>query len=236
MPCPRSLRTSSRLVLAEADIAEVDRDHQWLLDWAIIRPALVSASFCRQTQALNLRVVVNELGGCKSARDVNAVVVPTKHEILVEKEVLNVAVRGEIRWKAYAEPAPDLTIFRPGFDLLSFDAGHFEKEGRGQVGPEGISIEVCPMERIPRRCLLVAFEGLTRVRPFSHHFAVSGFDCDPVGGEGRSLIGRTKGRYRCPFLVQRYVEFRCEMIRSQITALYDRKLTKRLRLRLSLLR
>jgi len=64
---------------------------------------------------------------------------------------------GQVCRKAGAERAPSLLALRPG--SISWTS----TERRRQICPQRIAVEICPVERIPRRSHLMAMEGLARI-------------------------------------------------------------------------
>src|SRR5258708_18243934 len=128
----------------------------------------------------------------------------TEHEIPVEEEVLHLAMCREMRGKAPTKPAPDFLSLRPRSDFVYLDTRHGQQERRGQICPQRVSVEIRPMERIPRRCFLMPFEGIARVQSFRDDGAVDGLDRDALGRKRCPLIGRAKRHDGCALCVQPY--------------------------------
>ena len=85
----------------------------------------------------------------KPAGDVDSVVVPAQQQIIAEKEVLHPAVRRNRVRKFGAENAPCLVLFDPRLDLVDADSLLRQQERRRQIEPQGVSVEISAVQRIP---------------------------------------------------------------------------------------
>jgi hypothetical protein len=70
--------------LAETDLADVDANHQNVQDWPASRSTCVGAPFGRQMNAVRHGVVGSELGRGETGCNIDAVILATQSEVIIE--------------------------------------------------------------------------------------------------------------------------------------------------------
>src|SRR5258708_20627947 len=143
----------------EPEITQIERDQQQIANRFQTRPTQVHTAPGRKAEPIGLHNVVDIVRHRNSARHIDVVVVPAQEEIVAEVEVLFLAMAGDLVWKPRAQPAPALPTFVPGRDFGDFEAGHGHQDGRRQVAPVRIAVEVGTVKQIPHRLQDVASES-----------------------------------------------------------------------------
>jgi hypothetical protein len=95
----------------EPEFAEIDRDHQKVANCLQIGPAQIGTTLDREAEPLDFHDVIDILRRRKSARHVDAVIMPAQQEILAKIEILLFAMVGNLVWKPRAEAARVLQLF-----------------------------------------------------------------------------------------------------------------------------
>jgi hypothetical protein len=76
----------------------------------------------------------------------------TPQQILgIEVELLQCAVAGVLRREARLQALEHFAALLDRINLLNREAGQREQKRAGEVGPEGVAVEVGPLQRVPWR-------------------------------------------------------------------------------------
>ena len=75
--------------LSEADIADVDRDHQHVRDRPAVRAACIGAPFGRQMNSVRHDIIRSELRSVETAGNVDVIIVTPQSEIMIKEKILN---------------------------------------------------------------------------------------------------------------------------------------------------
>jgi hypothetical protein len=177
------------------DVADVDGDHQRVEPRPGVRPSGIGATPARQADAVRFDIAVYQLGRVEGARNIDIVVVGSEEEVITEEEVLQGAVRRYRPGESCADYPPRLAPFRSWLPLRHLDPVDRQQEGRGQVGPQRIAVELGPVQRIPGHRHLVARERCAGIVALGDDGAVAPQDRDPIGGELGVPVGIAERRH-----------------------------------------
>src|SRR5262245_55718055 len=109
-------------------------------------PTHVCASLRRKAKPLGLNHFVHVLSHRDSPCNLQAVIVPAKERIGAEIKVLFFAVARDSAGKSSAQTRPILSTLLPRRNFGHFEVRHRQQRWSGQIGPPGISVEVCAMK------------------------------------------------------------------------------------------
>jgi hypothetical protein len=114
------------------------------------------------------------------------VVMPAKHKVRAEVEILLAAMARDVRRVRYAKASPQFISSCHGIYFLNGETGHREVEWRRQICPKSIAVEVGSIENIPRSIdsfALCVFRGMapstSTLCAFPLTLMVKGMVCSP---------------------------------------------------------
>jgi hypothetical protein len=170
---------------AERVVIEIDGDHQQVGHGLAIRAAHVGAPPGGHLQALHVHVAVDVLGRREGAGNINVIIMTTQQQVRTEVEILVQAMAMDGVREAHAQAAPLLVPLGQRGDLCDPESRQGHEEGRIQIGPHGIAVEIGALQRVPGRVHLVVVKAGPRLFALAHHGAVQGFDRNPLRTEIR---------------------------------------------------
>ena len=132
------------------DVGQVNRHHELGEDGPAILVAPVRPPLGGHPDAVGLHKIRNVLNGRESAGDVDAIVVPSQHQVRPEVELLQRAVAGEIRAELHLEAREFHAVLLDRVEFADGEPRQCEQKRARKVGPQRIAVEIGPLQRIPR--------------------------------------------------------------------------------------
>ena len=148
----------------------------------------IRAPLCGKSDSLYGHGVENILGRCEAPRGLHVVVMPAKQKVRAEVEILLPAVARDVWWVRDTESPPQFITFAPRFYFLSSETRHRKVEGRCQVCPKSMAVEVGSIENVPGSIDRFALCVLRGMEPFVNNGPVQFLEGDAVRREVGSLV------------------------------------------------
>ena len=136
----------------------VNRHHELVEHRPAVVAAPVGPSFGRHHDAVGVHEVRNVLNRQEAARDVHAVVVARQQQVGPEVELLQRAVADEAVGNRELQAGQCSAVVFDRVELAHREPRQRQQERACQVRPQRVAVEVGPLQRIPRRVEVVAFE------------------------------------------------------------------------------
>src|SRR6476620_7933914 len=114
----------------EVYVADVDRNHQRIEVGNAVRTAKIGAPFAGQAYAIGDDIVMNKLGGGKTAGDIDSIVMPAQQQVVTEEKILHPTMGSDRFGEFRPQHAPCLVLFHPRLDLINSDPLAREQERR----------------------------------------------------------------------------------------------------------